>query len=122
FNGVSSAGIINRALPKDPAKLFNDKFFADLQKSDGEAALKKALLDNSLTTNWVPTSPTKIYQGTADEVVFYQNSKGAYDRFISGGAKDLEFIPIQGGNHGSSIAPMLLSVISWFQSLNPQVK
>lgn len=122
FNGVTSAGSINRALSKEPAKLFNDTFFAQLKKPDGELVLKKALLDNSLTTNWVPASPTKIYQGTADAVVFYQNSKGAYDKFIAAGAKNLEFIPIEGGTHGSSIEPMLLSVIPWFQSLNPLVK
>lgn len=121
FNGISSAGTINRTLPTDPAKLFNPTFFADLQKPEGELALKQALLANSLTTNWVPASPTKIYQGTADAVVFFENSKGAYEKFIAGGAKDLEFIPIQGGTHGSSIEPMLLSVIPWFQRLKQPV-
>lgn len=117
FNGTTSAGAINRALPKDPAKLFNPDFFTALKKSDGELNFKKALMANSLTTNWVPVSPTKIYQGTADEVVFFQNSKGAYEKFKEAGAKDLTFIPIAGGTHGSSIEPMLLEVIPWFNAL-----
>ncbi|KAA5548632.1 lipase family protein [Adhaeribacter rhizoryzae] len=122
FNGVASAGAINRALPKEPEKLFNAEFFANLKKEDGELIFKKALVDNSIVTNWVPQSPTKIYQGTADAVVFYQNSKNAYDTFIAAGAKNLEFIPIQGGTHGSSIEPMLMSVIPWFQSLKQTPK
>ena len=116
FNGTTSAGAINRALPKDPEKLFNPAFFSELQKSDGELAFKNALKENSLTTNWVPASPTRIYQGTADEVVFFQNSKGTYEKFKAAGAKNLEFIPIEGGTHGSSIEPMLMSVIPWFAS------
>ena len=122
FNGVASAGAINRALPKEPEKLFNPEFFSNLRKEDGELALKKALVENSIVTNWVPQSPTKIYQGTADAVVFYQNSKNSYDKFISAGAKNLEFIPIKGGTHGSSIEPMLMSVIPWFQSLKETPK
>ncbi|MGV3588991.1 MAG: alpha/beta hydrolase family protein [Adhaeribacter sp.] len=122
FNGVASAGAINRALPKEPEKLFNEEFFANLKKEDGELIFKKALVDNSIVTNWVPQSPTKIYQGTADAVVFYQNSKNAYDTFIAAGAKNLEFIPIQGGTHGSSIEPMLMAVIPWFQSLKQTPK
>ncbi|GEO02710.1 hypothetical protein AAE02nite_03740 [Adhaeribacter aerolatus] len=122
FNGTASAGTINRALPKEPEKLFNAEFFANLKKEDGELTLKKALVDNSIVTNWVPQSPTKIYQGTADAVVFYQNSKNSYDKFVAAGAKNLEFIPIQGGTHGSSIEPMLKSVIPWFQSLKEPAK
>jgi len=122
FNGITTAGAINRALPKEPEKLFNATFFSNLKKSNGELELKKALVANSIITNWVPASPTKIYQGTDDAVVFYQNSKNTYDKFIAAGAKDLEFIPIQGGTHGSSIEPMLLSVIPWFQSLKAQAK
>ncbi|WP_051359887.1 alpha/beta hydrolase family protein [Adhaeribacter aquaticus] len=117
FNGINSAGTINRALTSDPTKLFSPTFYANLQKSDGELALKKALVANSIYTNWVPATPTKIYQGTADQSVFFENSKTTYDKLKAAGAKDLEFITIQGGTHSSSVEPMMLSVIPWFRSL-----
>lgn len=117
FNGVASAGTINRSLSTDPAKLFNQTFYTNLKKTDGELALKKALVDNTIYTNWTPASPTKIYQGTQDESVFFQNSKTTYEKLKAAGAKDLEFIPIQNGTHSSSIGPMMMSVIPWFKSL-----
>jgi hypothetical protein len=79
--------------------------------------LKKALVDNTIYTNWAPASPTKIYQGTHDESVFFQNSKTTYEKLKAAGASDLEFIPIQNGTHSSSIGPMMMSVIPWFKSL-----
>lgn len=118
FDGVTTAGTINRSLSNDPKKLFNPVFYAELKKSDGELVLKQALVNNTIYTNWVPASPTKIFQGTADESVFYQNSKKTYDYFIAAGAKQLEFIPVKGGTHGSSIEPMMMEVIPWFKSLS----
>ena len=118
FTGSSSAGTINRALTNDPEKLFNPTFYANLKQENGELELKKALIQNSIPTGWVPASPTKIYQGTEDQSVFYQNSKDAYDKLKAAGAKDLEFISIKGGTHSSSLEPMFMGVIPWFQSLN----
>lgn len=117
FNGFTSAGTINRSLSSDPAKLFNQTFYANLKKADGELALKKALVDNTIYTNWTPLSPTKIYQGTHDESVFFQNSKTTYEKLKHAGARDLEFIAIQNGTHSSSIGPMMMQVIPWFKSL-----
>jgi len=118
FNGVASAGTINRALTSDPKKLFNPTFYASLKRENGEPELKKALVQNTIYTDWVPASPTKIYQGTEDQSVFYQNSKDTYDQLKAAGAKDLEFIPIKGGTHSSSLEPMFMAVIPWFKSLN----
>jgi alpha-beta hydrolase superfamily lysophospholipase len=117
FNGVASAGTINQSLSTDPAKLFNQRFYATLSLADGEPVLKKALLENTIYTNWTPASPTRIYQGTHDESVFFQNSKTTYDKMKAAGAKDLKFIPIQNGTHSSSIGPMMMDVIPWFKSL-----
>jgi alpha-beta hydrolase superfamily lysophospholipase len=117
FNGVASAGTINRSLSTDPAKLFNQSFYVNLTKPEEELALKKALVNNTIYTNWTPASSTRIYQGTHDESVFYQNSKITYDKLKAAGAKDLAFIPIQNGTHSSSIGPMMMDVIPWFKSL-----
>lgn len=117
FDGVASAGTINRSLAANPAQLFNPDFYANLKKAEGELALKKALADNSIHTNWVPLSPTRIYQGTHDESVFFQNSKNTYEKLKAAGAKDLSFTAIQQGTHSSSIGPMMMAVIPWFKSL-----
>ena len=117
FNGIATAGTINRSLSTDPKALFNPEFYTTLKKANGESELKKALVQNTIYTDWVPASPTKIYQGTEDQSVFFQNSKATYDKLIAAGAKDLEFIPIPGGTHSSSIEPMFMQVIRWFKSL-----
>ncbi|QMU29482.1 alpha/beta hydrolase family protein [Adhaeribacter radiodurans] len=117
FNGASGASKINNSLSKNPAELFNPTFYAELQKPDGEKALKQALVANSFL-NWVPQSPTRLYHGTADQSVFFQTSQTVYDRFKAAGAPSVEFISIPGGTHSSSLEPMILLVIPWIQSLN----
>ncbi|TXK46452.1 alpha/beta fold hydrolase [Pontibacter qinzhouensis] len=115
FNGSNSGSIINRELPRNPQKLLTPAFYQGLLQSNGEQTLKKALQDNSLT-NWTPQSPTRLYHGTADDIVPFQNSQTTFDGFKANGAKNIEFFPIQGGTHGSSLAPMLESVIPWIKA------
>jgi pimeloyl-ACP methyl ester carboxylesterase len=115
FNFATSGGAINQHLTTDPKKMFTPGFFAALQKDGQEQQLKQALLNNSLQ-NWAPKSPTRLYHGTADEIVPLENTKRTYDRFVAQGAKQTEFIPISKGTHGSAFLPMLQSVIPWMQS------
>ncbi len=115
FNGVNSGGTINRSLTSDPKQLFASGFYTALQAPDKELPLKQALQANSFT-DWVPQSPTRLYHGTADNIVPFENSKITYDRFKENGAKQTEFIPISGGTHGSAFVPMLQSLIPWIQS------
>ncbi|WP_246000602.1 alpha/beta hydrolase family protein [Pontibacter diazotrophicus] len=114
FNGRNSGGTINRSLTTDPKKLFAPAFFAGLQEADRETALKQALQANSFL-DWVPQSPTRLYHGTADNIVPFENSQTTYDRFKAGGATQTEFIPIKGGTHGSSFVPMLQNLVPWIQ-------
>ncbi|WP_266203927.1 alpha/beta fold hydrolase [Pontibacter kalidii] len=114
FDGSKSGSAINRELAKDPKALFNPAFFAALQDDQQELPLKKALQANSFY-DWVPQSPTRLYHGTADDVVPFSNSKRTYDRFVAGGARQLEFIPIQGKGHGNAFEPMLQSLLPWLQ-------
>jgi hypothetical protein len=59
-----------------------------------------------------------MYHGTADEAVFFQTSQTTYSRFIAAGSTQLTFIPIPGGTHGTSVIPMMLDVLPWFESLS----
>ncbi|GGG21218.1 lipase family protein [Pontibacter amylolyticus] len=114
FNGQHSGSAINKQLTTQTEKLFSVTFLEGL-RGDGEQALKKALQDNSFNS-WVPQSPTRLYHGTADVIVPYANSQQTYERMKSAGAPNLELIPIQNGNHGSSLIPMLVDLIPWMQS------
>lgn len=115
FNGVNSGGTINRELSTDPKKLFSPDFYNALKDTNGEKALKQALQDNSFL-GWAPKSPTRLYHGTADSIVPFENSRLTYERFKAKGANQVEFIPIEGGNHGSAFTPMLQDMLPWLQS------
>ncbi|WP_299988255.1 lipase family protein [uncultured Pontibacter sp.] len=115
-NGQHSGSAINKELTTQTENLFAATFLEGL-RGNGEQVLKKALQDNSFN-NWVPQSPTRLYHGTADVIVPYANSKQTYERMKAAGAPNLELIPIQNGNHGGSLIPMLTDLIPWMQSFN----
>ena len=115
FNKQNSGGAINRNLTTEPARLFAPAFFKGLKDPGKETVLKQALQANSFL-DWVPQSPTRLYHGTVDNIVPFENSKITYDRFIARGATQTALIPIKGGTHGSSFAPMLQNLVPWMQS------
>ncbi len=117
FNGSLDIEEINSQLTNNPTDLFNPTFYANLRIETEELALKQALVENSLL-DWVPKSPTRLYHGTADETVFFETSETTYNQFIAAGATNVEFIPIPGGTHQSSIEPMVLDAVEWMRSLN----
>ncbi|QMU29472.1 alpha/beta hydrolase family protein [Adhaeribacter radiodurans] len=117
FDGTKDIDAINQGLTNSPAALFNPAFYAGLQNPTGEQTLKKALTDNSFLT-WVPKSPTRLYHGTADEAVFYSTSETTFNRFKAAGATNVEFFPIEGGMHRTSIETMMINALPWLESLN----
>ncbi|QNF33018.1 prolyl oligopeptidase family serine peptidase [Adhaeribacter swui] len=117
LDGTKDIDAINQGLTTSPAALFNPTFYTNLANPAGETVLKKALTDNSFL-DWVPKSPTRLYHGTADESVFYQTSESTFNRFKNAGATNVEFIPIPGGMHRTSIAPMMADALPWIESLN----
>lgn len=117
FNGENGGSTINRSLTTEPEKLFAPAFFHDLKEAGKETTLKQALQANSFL-DWAPHSPTRLYHGTADTIVPFENSRITYDRFVAQGAKQTELIPIEGGTHGSSFVPMLQTLIPWILSFS----
>ncbi|WP_207435030.1 alpha/beta fold hydrolase [Sabulibacter ruber] len=118
IDGTRTSSSINSALAKDPAKLFNPAFLTAL-RGNGEQALKEALKRNSLK-NFVPKSPTRLYHGTADIMVPYDNTVSTYNAMKAAGAPDLKFISIPGGGHGSSLEPMIRDLIPWIEGFRNQ--
>jgi len=117
LNGTKNTDQINAELTTDLAALFNPTFYANLKNPSGEPVLRQKLLENSFN-NWVPRSPTRLYHGTNDESVFFSTSVTTYTRFKAAGATNVEFFPIPGGTHRTSIVPMMLNALPWLQSLD----
>ncbi|WP_210465943.1 alpha/beta hydrolase family protein [Rufibacter roseolus] len=117
LDGTKSREDIDAQLTTSTTALFNPTFYANLSNPSGETTLKQALANNSLL-DWKPTTPTRLYHGTDDEAVFYQTTVTTYNQFVAAGATNVTFTPIQGGTHRTSIEPMMLDVLQWFESLN----
>ncbi|RNI21766.1 alpha/beta hydrolase family protein [Rufibacter latericius] len=117
LDGTKDREEINAQLTTTVTDLFTPTFYANLSNPTGETTLKQALTNNSLL-DWKPTSPTRLYHGTEDEAVFFQTSVTTYNQFRAVGATNVEFFPIEGGMHRTSIEPMMLEVLPWFESLN----
>ena len=85
--------------------------------NDGtDTALLNAVKDNDVF-DWKPKTPTQLYHGTADSYVPYFNSQTAVDAMKKRGATNVELIPIQGGEHGSSVQTYLLGTLSFFSGI-----
>ena len=117
LNGTKTTDEINAELTTSPAALFTPTFYANLKNPNGELVLKQKLTDNGFG-DWVPESPTRLYHGTNDESVFYQTSETTFNRFKAAGATNVEFFPIPGGMHRTSIEPMMVNALPWLQSLD----
>ncbi|WP_238805977.1 alpha/beta hydrolase family protein [Emticicia aquatica] len=78
-----------------------------------DTALLNAVKDNDVF-DWKPKTPTQLYHGTADKYVPYFNSQTAFDAMQKRGASNVQLIPIQGGDHGSSVQSFLLGTLSFF--------
>lgn len=117
LNGSKTRGEIDQALTESPAALFNPVFYADLKNTDKETPLKTQLAKNSFLT-WVPKSPTRLFHGTADVTVPFETSQVTYNRFKDAGATNVAFYPIEGGNHQTSVEPMMTNALSWILTLD----
>ncbi|RZM28397.1 MAG: hypothetical protein EOO88_09115 [Pedobacter sp.] len=117
LDGTKDAGTVSAQLSANPTVLLNPAFYANMRDANEEKVLKAAFVSNSFL-NFVPVTATRLYHGTADETVFYQSSQVTFDKFKAGGATKVELIPVPGGTHESTVLPMMLSALPWFQSLD----
>jgi len=117
LDGTKDAGAVSAQLSANPTLLLNSAFYANMQQANEEKMLKAAFVSNSFL-NFVPVTATRLYHGTADETVFYQSSQATFDKFKAGGATKVELVPVPGGTHESTVLPMMLSALPWFQSLD----
>lgn len=72
-----------------------------------------AIADNDVY-NWKPKTPTRLFHGDEDPLVFYFNSVNAVTAMKKLGAPDVELVTIPGGTHSSSIDDYLLGTLTFF--------
>lgn len=116
MNGEYSGWQINNRLTTHLDELLDPKFLAGLKSVTGEKEFKEALRFNSVG-GWESSLPIRLYHGTKDEIIPYQNSEKTLAAFNSAGSPDVKLSIITGGSHGSSFIPMLQQFVPWFQTL-----
>lgn len=119
MTGQYGDGAINPKLPSSVSELLNPDFFAGLMDTEGEPAFKQALAMNSVS-EWLASSPIRLYHGTNDAVVPYSNSEKTLESMTAAGSSDVSLTAIPGGDHGNSLIPMLIMTIPWFEELRQQ--
>ncbi len=76
-----------------------------------------SLIQNSIGLDtWALSDPTRLFHGTADNIVPMANSEKVYINLKDNGSEDIELIKINGGTHGSAIDPMIQSLVPWLES------
>lgn len=116
MNGQYDGSYINNRLTTDVSLLLDSDFYARIKQADQESELKQALLNNSVS-GWLTNVPIRLYHGTRDEIIPYQNSEITLQNFKEAGSADVELTLIQNGTHGSSFRPMLEAIVPWFEQL-----
>ncbi len=115
LNGSKTGSQVNAELPKEPNQLYTETFFNGLAGT-GEEQFRNALAENSLT-DWAPKAPTRLYHGTADDVVPFTNSQITFNKLKANGAgPQLTFHTIPDGTHGTTFQPMVTELVPWFAS------
>jgi pimeloyl-ACP methyl ester carboxylesterase len=95
--------------------IFTDAFVKGI--ADGtDTGFLNAVKDNDVF-DWKPKTPTRLYHGTADQLVFYFNSQNAVNAMKARGATNVELIPIPGKDHGTAIQDFLLGTYQFFSSI-----
>ena len=117
MDGSKSIDEANSYLTTSIKGLFAEKFLNDFL-GEGEVELKKKFEENSLL-DWQPIGPIKLFHGTDDDEVNYNNSLIALDKLKSGGA-NIELITIPGGSHSSSVLISYAQALEWFNTLKKQ--
>lgn len=114
LNGIYNENEINQRLTTNLNLLVNPTFLNNY-RSDGENELKNMFELNSVY-NWAPKTPTRIYHGTADNIVPFEISQKAYDSFILNGSnpKDVKLVPLQGVGH--DYVPAYQLILEWFKT------
>lgn len=102
----------NAAIAESFHLALNDSFKKALNDGTDKGFID-AIADNDVY-NFKPKTPTQLYHGTKDPLVFFFNSENAYNAMQKLGATNVTFIKVTDGTHSSSILPFLLGTQAFF--------
>jgi pimeloyl-ACP methyl ester carboxylesterase len=108
---IGSGGVFDNE-QLNPQELFTETF-RDGILSGADNIFIDVLADND-NYDWRPRSPLQLYHGTNDDYVFYFNSEDAYEAMVNRGANQVELIPIQDGDHDTTVFDYLMGTILFF--------
>lgn len=97
----------------------NEIITDEFRKSLADGTDKKfldAVADNNVY-DWKPATPTRLYHGDSDRLVFFFNSENAYNAMKKRGAANVTLFPIRGGDHDTSIDKFLLGTLEFFTAI-----
>lgn len=102
------------ALPPTPQQLFTDEFLSLLNNPTGNLAKVLAAVD--VPCEWRPRAPIRLYAGTADRDVVFENSQSCLADYQSHGTHDVTLVNVGNVGHFTSAAIALPQVLTWFNS------
>lgn len=115
FDGTNTIGQISSMLPSKISTLLKDEFITGF-KNGTELDFLNAI-DENTSLNWKPKAAVRFYHSNSDELVPYQNSLTAVEKFRNNGAKDIELVTIEGLDHGDAGLVAVTGMLEWFDSL-----
>lgn len=118
FNGVNTGSQINNELTDVMADFINPDLLSNIDQGTQYQDFVNALEENSLT-DWVPTIPMFLYHGDADETVPFSNTVATVEQFLDNSVDTeiIEFLRIEGADHGTGYVPYLLNAWDKFGAL-----
>lgn len=118
FNGTNTGGTINAALTKKMADLLKPDFRTGWETDTKFSVLKSAFIANSVVP-WNISTPTRLYHGSADELIPVSLSTKMLQDLKTAGTLDskIELKIIPGADHTGGVIPVGISTIEWFLSL-----
>ena len=115
LNGSLDGATINANLTTNLDSLFASDFKLSFYAGE-ETELEAALSENS-PLDWGPIAPVRLFHGTADSTVFYENTVTAYESMLANGGLSVDLVALPYADHGTAAFPSFHWAMLWFDSL-----
>jgi pimeloyl-ACP methyl ester carboxylesterase len=116
LNGQYGGEFINSKLTTDLKSLLTEDFYGELTDPESESDFVQALEENGIA-GWNTTLPIRLYHGTADEIIPYENSETTLQNFEDFGSEHVSLTLFPLTNHVQTLTPTLVEVMLWFDEL-----